>query len=802
MLTSCWILLRALALLAVLAVTNAVTVELGHSATIPCHLNCSTVEWSSKSAFQTSKVLQFSDGKCTVAPEYQDRIECAAEKIRGGDVSLTIMSVVYNDRGWYYCSCDGKDQCDRKVEVLVPTAVNISVGSKATLPCYAETDKKTADSSAYVLWEKNEQQVLKLENGKTSYGSGFDQRATVSTESYRKGDLSLTFDQVQFSDSGLYRCSLKDGGYGHPDAVTLVVEAHQYGHHIKEGDSVLLNVGILPALVYFKAGDDAADSWMCSRPKDAVHCRPGFEQRVSMVNNSLMLSKLSAADSGTYTMKDVTSGEVVAIHKLAVIGLPSSKIPAVSISILCVVVIVVVLGALLWIYRQKQRRPANRGMENDEIGPEEERVHLSIQQNTRRHDAGYMLDSKVLSRSMSCLMANTTNGFCLAALLAIPLVVNAMMVQLGHRATISCHLNCSNVEWWSKGIEVFQISKVLQFSDGKFTVALEFKDRIECSEEKIRGGDVSLTISSAVYNDRGWYYCSCDGKDLCDKKIDVLVPSSLRTSIGSKATLPCYAETDKRTTDSSAYVLWEKNEQQVLKLENGKTSYGAGFDRRVTVSTGSYRKGDLSLTIDRVQFSDSGLYRCSLKDGGYGQPNTISLTVEGHQFGHHKQDGDSVLLDLFVLPPVMVYFKPHEDTAGSWMCTRPKDVVHCKPGFEQRVSIVNNSLMLSKLSPADSGIYTVTDVKSGEVVAIHKLVVVGLPSNMTPLIIAIISCISFLLVSLLGAMLCFTRQKLRKQPEKEKENDETEPEDEYVHLSIQQSDNNVRPLIPWPEVIP
>ncbi|KAL6466525.1 hypothetical protein MHYP_G00243290 [Metynnis hypsauchen] len=176
------------------------------------------------------------------------------------------------------------------------------------------------------------------------------------------------------------------------------------------------------------------------------------------------------------------------------------------------------------------------------------------------------------------------------ALTIIPSVTHAVTVQLGHSATISCHVNCSTVTWWSKGIEVFQIFQIFEFSEGKCTVAPEFKDRTECSEEKIRGGDVSLTITSVVYNDQGWYYCSCDGKDQCDRRIDV-VPTSLSTSAGSKAMLPCYAETDKQTVDSSAFVLWEKDEQQVLKLENGKISYGFGFEQRATVSTESYKKG-------------------------------------------------------------------------------------------------------------------------------------------------------------------------------------------------------------------
>ncbi|KAL7855568.1 hypothetical protein AOLI_G00191720 [Acnodon oligacanthus] len=381
------------------------------------------------------------------------------------------------------------------------------------------------------------------------------------------------------------------------------------------------------------------------------------------------------------------------------------------------------------------------------------------------------------------------------ALLTMPSVTHAVTVQLGHSATISCHVNCSTVTWWSKGIEVFQIFQIFEFSEGKCTVAPQFKDRIECSEEKIRGGDVSLTITAAVYNDRGWYYCSCDGKERCDRRIDVLVPTSLSTSAGGKATLPCYAEMDKRTADSSAYVLWEKDEQQVLKLENGKMSYGPGFKQRATVSTESYRTGDLSLTIDRVRFSDSGLYRCSLKDGGHGYPNTISLAVEARQYVHFKKVGDSVLLDLVVLPPVMVYFKEGEATADSWMCTKPKDAVHCKPDYEQRASIVNNSLMLSKLTVADSGIYTVTDVKSGEVVAAHKLAVTGSSSHRIPVISASVLCV--VPVVLLGALLWSGHQRQRKLEGKK---DLTEPEDELVQLSIQQTGSNVRFPIPiWPE---
>ncbi|XP_072526256.1 uncharacterized protein [Salminus brasiliensis] len=373
------------ALLVLSSVTVAVTVELGHSTTISCRQNCSTVEWWTNGV-ETYRIFRFAEGSCAIVGEFEGRIECSAEKINGGDVSLTIHSVVYNDRGWYYCSCDGKDQCDRRIEVIVPASLNISVGGTGKLSCYAETDKRTPDSSTYVLWEKDGQQVVKLEQGKMSYGSGFEQRVLVSDEDYRKGDLSLTISDVRFSDSGLYRCSLKDEEYGYPNSITLSVQAHRFEHHEKEGDSVLLDLVMSPPLMVFftKAGEDTADSWICTRAKAAVHCKAGYDHRASIMNTSLKLGELTVADSGTYKITDIHS-EIIAIHRLTVIGLPSAKIPVAAL-VPCGLVVVVLSTFALWAClrkskQQKQRKQLGTEEEQDMTGPDVEHVQLSIQQS-------------------------------------------------------------------------------------------------------------------------------------------------------------------------------------------------------------------------------------------------------------------------------------------------------------------------------------------------------------------------------------------------------------------------------------
>ncbi|KAM9450045.1 matrix remodeling-associated protein 8-like [Clarias gariepinus] len=212
-------LLQFLGLLTFLSVTSGLTVMLGHTATIPCNRRCSDFEWFRKD----SLVCSFTEGKLNVAPEFEGRIEFSQANLSQGTISLTISSVVYNDRSWYLCSCDGDKSCDHYLEVLVPTSVTVMVGDKAKLPCYAETDKLTAESKAYVEWKQDDRLVAKLEHGETESGAGFKDRVSVSKQDYNKGDLSLTIDDVRSPDTGLYRCFVQNGKSKYPEVVELTV---------------------------------------------------------------------------------------------------------------------------------------------------------------------------------------------------------------------------------------------------------------------------------------------------------------------------------------------------------------------------------------------------------------------------------------------------------------------------------------------------------------------------------------------------------------------------------------------------
>ncbi|XP_066518015.1 uncharacterized protein [Hoplias malabaricus] len=202
------------------------------------------------------------------------------------------------------------------------------------------------------------------------------------------------------------------------------------------------------------------------------------------------------------------------------------------------------------------------------------------------------------------------------------------------------------------------------------------------------------------------------------------------------------------------------------------------------VSTENYRNGDLSLSIKNVRFSDSGLFRCSLKDGAYGYPHAVSLTVEVHRFEHSIKEGDSVSLDLVVPTPVMMHFSQDGgNTAESWMCTKPKeDSFDCKPDYEQRASILNNAVVLSKVLESDSGTYTITDNRTKEVVGVHKLTVIGLlPAKSTVVALSLVSVMGFFFGALLGAYLQKCLKLTKREKKKEMEHEVGSISDENKH---------------------
>ncbi|KAG9272930.1 hypothetical protein AMEX_G12011 [Astyanax mexicanus] len=122
----------------------------------------------------------------------------------------------------------------------------------------------------------------------------------------------------------------------------------------------------------------------------------------------------------------------------------------------------------------------------------------------------------------------------------------------------------------------------------------------------------------------GSYQCRCDEKPICDVRLTVLVPISVKASVLDRVILPCYWNTMK----DKAQFQWNMKDQMVLHFEDGKLTMGKDFEERFFYSEEGYWEGNLSLIINQVCSSDEGLYRCFVNKDDKGYPHSYILSVE------------------------------------------------------------------------------------------------------------------------------------------------------------------------------
>ncbi|KAJ8339870.1 hypothetical protein SKAU_G00345030 [Synaphobranchus kaupii] len=144
---------------------------------------------------------------------------------RPGNYSIAISPVVYTDRGIYHCQyMDGTFILEMKTYIFVPLPVSVAMGMSISLPCYGNIDKQANAVDLDILWKKGEKLVYHLYNNIITYGSGFENRASLSPELALLGNNSLTINQTLISDEGEYQCFFNTPREnGNPDSVSLTV---------------------------------------------------------------------------------------------------------------------------------------------------------------------------------------------------------------------------------------------------------------------------------------------------------------------------------------------------------------------------------------------------------------------------------------------------------------------------------------------------------------------------------------------------------------------------------------------------
>lgn len=182
---------------------------LGESVELKADVKCDAQEFSLIYRLRDDSprtVAQLVNGVWMPGERYRELVE------HRSTLSLLLTRVNYNDQGYYEFICAGQVVTTIQLEVLIISNNNLSVpeGDTLTLPCYFHTEGDSVDS---VVWERDGELVLNhsLSSGELIYGTGFVGRASVRSDWFALGDLSLTVERVQLEDRGDFFCRVNKG---------------------------------------------------------------------------------------------------------------------------------------------------------------------------------------------------------------------------------------------------------------------------------------------------------------------------------------------------------------------------------------------------------------------------------------------------------------------------------------------------------------------------------------------------------------------------------------------------------------
>ncbi|TRY56741.1 hypothetical protein DNTS_027366, partial [Danionella cerebrum] len=287
--------------------------EVGHNATF-CFSSCDGNLSLTLSSIQDQnlKVLSCSQRKCTAGDLFKNRVN--VDWNSSGKFCVNLSSIKYNDDGWFESMCDSKETESILLEVIATTLhVDALFKSNISIPCYSRTSKEGSHDDVNFYWDKNGEKVLYVEKGKITYGKGYENRASVVLDHYKDGNLFLTLRSITTSDQGKYLCHTKGGkDQGHPGAIAFTNWLKNPGKDLEmdlfDSDDMY---------VTFTAASTKTETHVCHVNRGNTSCSPAYTERVSVINNTLVLKSLSSEDEGNFTIKD-NKDEVISVHKVSV----------------------------------------------------------------------------------------------------------------------------------------------------------------------------------------------------------------------------------------------------------------------------------------------------------------------------------------------------------------------------------------------------------------------------------------------------------------------------------------------------
>ncbi|XP_023668723.1 uncharacterized protein [Paramormyrops kingsleyae] len=181
------------------------SVTVGQSVTLPCYAHIYRQKSQDAISLQWKKgqqdVLQMKSGKVTYGSEQRNRSSVSLDRIRQGDLSLTVQSVRLADEGVYSCSYELNDHPEDGDPARVTVAVtaytaniSLSLGETLHLPLYTEKPARLQFSKA---GSGHPVILCSIHNDQAQWNANCSRKAFVQNS-------TLFLDSITSADEGLY----------------------------------------------------------------------------------------------------------------------------------------------------------------------------------------------------------------------------------------------------------------------------------------------------------------------------------------------------------------------------------------------------------------------------------------------------------------------------------------------------------------------------------------------------------------------------------------------------------------------
>ncbi|KAF4104001.1 galectin 17 [Onychostoma macrolepis] len=178
--------------------------------------------------------------------------------------------------------------------------------------------------------------------------------------------------------------------------------------------------------------------------------------------------------------------------------------------------------------------------------------------------------------------------------------------------------------------------------------------------------------------------------------------------VGLPAVLPCSVASHLES-DHKPHIHWQTISDSVFERMGQEWFQGEDYRDRADVPEKLLVRGNCSLFLQDVRFSDAGIYESYLVVGESSIKNrifiqSVQLAVIDHKDITSVKTGEELILDLHTHQAEQMIFQNSDET--DWTVLWKKDAVINKKGYLERR---DNKLILSNVTACRAGTYKILD---------------------------------------------------------------------------------------------